>query len=101
MPWLQEGPDGTLLLTVHAQPRASRNAVAGLHGNALKISVTAPPADNKANEALVKFLAKLLKVPQTAVILDSGQQSRAKRFRLHGITMAAARATLETLLPEI
>ena len=99
MTWLRLGKDGTVLLTVHVQPKASRAKVAGLFGDdAVKICITAPPVDGKANEALIKFLATLFKLPKSAVTLDAGQQSRTKQFRLTGITLAAAEQLLAPLL---
>jgi len=76
-PW-RVSPTG-VLLHVHLQPRAARNRVVGLHGEALKITLTAPPVANAANSALLAFLAGLLEVPRTAVSLVSGEKSREKR----------------------
>jgi uncharacterized protein (TIGR00251 family) len=72
-----------LLLRVHAQPRASRSEIAGLHGDALKIRVAAPPVDGEANEALCKFLGKTFGVPRSAVAVESGDGSRHKTVRIH------------------
>ena len=97
-PWLRAAPDGGVLLSVYVQPKASRNKIAGLYGDAVKISIAAPPVDGMANETLIRFLAKLCNLPRSAVTLEAGQQSRSKRFRLHGITPAAVRELLEPLL---
>lgn len=100
MTWLRLGKDGTVLLTVHVQPKASRAKVAGLFGDeAVKICITAPPVDGKANEALIAFLAKLFKLPKSAITLDAGQQSRTKQFRLTGITPDEIARTLSPFLP--
>lgn len=72
-----------LVLRIHAQPRASRNEIAGLHGDALKIRVAAPPVDGEANEALQKFLGKTFGVPKSAVAVESGDSSRHKTVRIH------------------
>lgn len=69
-----------LLLSVRVQPKSSGNRLLGLHDGALKLALTAPPVDNRANRAASEFLAKLLGVPKSAVILKSGAQSRAKTF---------------------
>ncbi|MEW6595248.1 MAG: DUF167 domain-containing protein [Thermodesulfobacteriota bacterium] len=100
MNWLRPGKDGAVLLTVHVQPKASRTRVAGLHGEkAVKICITAPPVDGQANEALVKFLAKLFRLPQSAISIETGHQGRSKLFRLTGITLADAARLLAPLLP--
>ncbi|MGD9000237.1 MAG: DUF167 family protein [Granulosicoccaceae bacterium] len=72
----------TLVLKVRVQPKASRNELAGLHGDALKIRLTAPPVDGKANAALLKFLAKTFGVPQSSIIIETGQTGRNKRLRI-------------------
>ncbi len=66
------------LLKLHVVPGARQTAVAGLHGERLKIKVAAPPEKGRANEALLEFLARALKVPRQAVHLTSGATSRAK-----------------------
>jgi uncharacterized protein (TIGR00251 family) len=77
-PWYQwDGED--LILSVHIQPKASRDALGGTHGERLKIRITAPPVDGKANEHLVRFLAKLFDVPRRQVRLLSGEGGRKKR----------------------
>ncbi len=70
---------------VRVQPRASRNAIAGEMGEALKIALTAPPVEGKANEACVDFLANLLKVPRSSVTIASGESSRNKVVRIAGL----------------
>lgn len=99
MSWLRPGKDGSVLLSVHVQPKASRTKVAGLFGDgAVKICITAPPVDGQANEALIKFLAKLFKLPKSAVTIEAGHQGRTKQFRLTGVTPAAAHAILAPFL---
>jgi uncharacterized protein (TIGR00251 family) len=71
-----------LILKIYVQPRASKNQVAGLHGDALKIRLTAPPVDGEANKMCTQYLAKLFKLPKSAVQLVAGQTSRTKTFRL-------------------
>jgi hypothetical protein len=66
------------LLSVHAQPGAKKSAVAGLHGDALKIRVAAPPVEGRANDALTAFVAKSLGLPKRAVSLVKGESSREK-----------------------
>jgi uncharacterized protein len=76
-PWCRKTEQGWLI-AVHAQPGAKKSAVAGLHGEALKIRIAAPPVEGKANEALVAFVAKALGVPRRAVSLVRGDSSREK-----------------------
>jgi uncharacterized protein (TIGR00251 family) len=90
--WLRADGDG-VVLTLHIQPGAKRTECAGLHGEALKIRLAAPPVDGKANEALVAFLAKALGVPKSRVELVSGEASRAKRVRVAGVDAELVRRT--------
>jgi uncharacterized protein (TIGR00251 family) len=68
------------LLDIHAQPGAKVSAVAGLHGEALKIRIAAPPVDGKANEALVEFIARQLGIAKRLVCVEKGVSSRDKRL---------------------
>ncbi len=77
---------GGVVFSVRAQPRASKNEVAGEIGGALKIRLQAPAVENRANEALVEFLAHLLKTPRSAVRILSGDRSRTKRIEVRGVT---------------
>jgi uncharacterized protein (TIGR00251 family) len=71
-----------LLLFVKVQPKASRDELAEPLGDALKVRITAPPVDGKANSHLIRFLAKTFGVAKSAVILESGDSSRSKRLRI-------------------
>lgn len=82
--WLRAGADG-VGLTLHVQPGAARTAVAGEHGDALKIRLAAPPIDGRANDCLMAFLAERLGVPRSALALRSGQTSRRKVVVVAGI----------------
>jgi uncharacterized protein len=93
MSWFRREADGTLVLRVHAQPGARRTELAGLHGEALKVRVAAPPVEGRANEALRDFLAERCGVPRAAVTLLQGETGRAKRFAVRG-----CRLTPEELL---
>lgn len=77
---------GGVVFTVRVQPRASKNEVAGEFGGALKILLQAPAVENRANEALVEFLAHLLKTPKAAVRILSGDRNRTKRIEIRGVT---------------
>ena len=62
----------------HIQPKASKNEIVGIHGDALKLRITAPPVEGAANKEIVKFLSKLLKRPKSAITIISGETGRAK-----------------------
>ena len=99
MTYLREQADGSSVsLSVHVQPKASRTRIAGLHGDALKLCITSPPVDGKANAAVIQFLAKLFKIPKTAVTLASGEASRDKRIILAGVSAAQAETVLQPFL---
>ena len=82
---VQDTKDGAIL-TVHIQPKASTTECVGIHGNAIKIRVAAPPVDGAANEKLIRFLARALSLPLAAVHIESGISGRRKRVRLSGVT---------------
>lgn len=82
----REGDNVTL--TLHVQPGAKRNEVAGLHGDALKIRLAAPPIEGRANEALLRFIADCFLVPLRDVELKQGAQSRHKRVQVRGSAVA-------------
>jgi uncharacterized protein (TIGR00251 family) len=71
--------------TVKIHPHAKKNSITGELGDALKVSLTAPPINGRANEACIEFFAKLLKVPQSSVTIASGLTSRNKVIRVAGI----------------
>lgn len=68
-----------LRLHILLQPKASKDQILGLHGDELKITITAPPIDGQANAYLVKFLSKLFKVPKSSIILEKGELNRHKQ----------------------
>jgi uncharacterized protein (TIGR00251 family) len=77
---------GTVSFPVRVQPRASKDEIAGVIEGALKIRLQAPAVENRANEALVEFLAYLLKTPKSAVRILGGERSRTKRVEIRGVT---------------
>jgi uncharacterized protein (TIGR00251 family) len=82
---IHDTPAGaTFAVKVH--PRARQNAITGVLGDALKLSLTAPPMEGRANEACIEFLANLLKVPRSSVTIASGQTSRRKVIRVTGLS---------------
>ncbi len=83
-----------LALNIYVQPRASRNRVAGMHGNAVKICITASPVENKANEAVIRFMADLFGVPKSYVSIKSGRQSRNKKVFISNLALVDAEEIL-------
>ena len=79
----------TFAVKVH--PRSKKNAITGEVGDALKLSITAPPVDGKANDACIDFFAKLLKVARSSVTIAAGQTSRNKVIRVAGLTAQQVR----------
>jgi uncharacterized protein len=79
---------------VKVQHRAKKNAITGKVGDALKLSLTAPPTDGKANQACVEFLAKLLKVSRSSVTIAAGHASRSKVIRVAGLSAQEIRERL-------
>lgn len=77
---------GGVSFGVRVSPRASRDAVMGVHDGALKVALTAPPVEGAANAALIALLAKALGVAKRAVTIASGEASRQKRVRVDGVT---------------
>ncbi|WP_439327967.1 DUF167 family protein YggU [Lonepinella sp. BR2357] len=71
--------NGGLRLRLLLQPKASRDAIVGVHDDELKLSITAPPIDGAANAYLLKYLSKLFKVPKSLIVLEKGELSRHKQ----------------------
>jgi uncharacterized protein (TIGR00251 family) len=93
-------PSGVdVFLPVAVQPRASRNAVAGLHGKALKLLLTAPPVEGAANDACLHFLADLLGVSRARLSIVRGEKARQKLIRISNTSPEAVRTYLQGVLP--
>lgn len=86
---------GGVRVTVRVQPRAARSEIAGVHGDALKVRLTAPPVDGAANEALIRFLATTFGIPVRAITIVAGASSRTKIVELEGITEDRVRQVAE------
>jgi uncharacterized protein (TIGR00251 family) len=84
--------DGAITFSVRVAPRASRDAIEGEYGSdsggALKVRLTAPPVEDRANEALRRLLAERLKVPVSSVRIVAGEKSRNKRVAIAGVSRA-------------
>lgn len=98
MSWLAATKDG-VVLTLHIQPGAKKTEIVGLHGEALKLRLAAPPVDGKANAALLEFLARKVGASRSALELVSGQTSRTKRVRIEGFAADELQALLQAKAP--
>ena len=78
--------DGSAVFSIRVKPGGKRNEVIGVHDGALKLSVTAPPVEGKANRAVTKFIAGVLGVAPSRVNIISGESSRTKRVKIEGLT---------------
>ena len=91
--FVQDVGDGCTV-SVRVHPGARKNAVDGVHAGAVKISLTTPPVDGRANEALIAFVAEMLRIPRGRVNLVSGMTSRSKVLRITGKSAAEVQAAL-------
>lgn len=94
MPWLRPGA-GCLDVMVRVVPRASRNRLAGVVGDRLKVQVTSPPVEGEANQAVLDLIARSAGLPPRAASLVAGQSSRSKTVRLETADAAATASLLE------
>ena len=85
---------GKLLIRFFVQPRASKNEIVGLHGDALKIRLTSPPVEGAANTMLIKYLAKQLGIPKSSLSIHSGLSSRQKTVEVEGVALDEAKVRL-------
>ncbi|MGO9209324.1 MAG: DUF167 domain-containing protein [Terriglobales bacterium] len=92
---IRDTPQGATF-AVRVQPRARKNAIVGELSDALKLAITAPPVEGRANEACVEFLAEFLKVPRSSVTIAGGETSRNKVIRVRGLTAAQVEERLRT-----
>ena len=81
---IRESADG-VTFAVRVHPRANKNSITGELGDALKVSLTAPPTEGRANQACIEFFAELLRLPRSSVTIASGQGSRNKTIRVAGV----------------
>jgi len=87
---------GGATFAVKVQPRAKKNAITGEVGDALKLALTAPPVDGRANEACIEFFANLLDVPRSSVTIASGETSRRKVICVAGMAADEVRRRIGT-----
>ena len=94
MSWLRATADG-VALDVLVQPRASRAKLGPIHGDRIKVAVTAPPVDGEANAAVIELIAKAFGVSRSAVAVTKGQTSRRKTLAIRGIALAQVAAAID------
>jgi len=92
---IRDTPQGATF-AIRVQPRARKNAIVGELGDALKLALTAPPVEGRANEACITFLAEFLKVPRSSVTIAAGQSSRNKVIRVRGLSTTQVEERLRT-----
>jgi uncharacterized protein (TIGR00251 family) len=95
--FVRDVPDGCIL-SARIHPGARRNAVMGVHADALKISLITPPIDGRANDALITFLAEALRLPRARILLRTGLTSRSKTLQIQGKSAAEVQAALLPIL---
>ena len=83
---------------VKVHPRARKHAITGVVGDALKLSLTAPPVEGRANEAVIEFFADLFEIPRASVTIASGETSRNKIVRVAGVSKRIVEQKLEAAL---
>jgi len=89
MGWLTE-KGGCIFINIHLQPRASKNEIAGIHGESIKLRLTSPPVDGAANSHAIEFFAKKLGVQKSKITIVSGEKSRHKTLKVAGISLEEA-----------
>ncbi len=97
---VQEGAKGaTFAVKVH--PRARKNAITGTMGDVVKLALTAPPVDGKANQAVIEFFADLFDIPRSSVTIASGETSRNKTVRISGLSKRTVEERLADMLASL
>ncbi len=97
MDFLSTYKDGRVLLKLHVQPKASQNRFAGKYNDALKLTITAPPVDGKANAAVIKFLASALNLKKKDLEIKHGLQSRTKSILIAGPSLKEIRSQIQAI----
>ena len=92
---LQDHPEG-IVLSIRVQPGAKRSAIVGVHGDALKVAVTAPPEDGRANDAVLTLLREEFDLPRSQLVLLSGQTNRNQVVLVRGVSAEELRKLIRT-----
>jgi uncharacterized protein len=93
-----KGNSSGVTFTIKVQPRARKNAITGVVGDALKLALTAPPIEGRANEAVIRFFADLFEIPRASVTIASGATSRTKVLRIAGVSKEAVQDRLRSIV---
>ena len=88
LPCLMLKKDSLVCIWIYVQPRASKSGFVGMHDGCLKLAITSPPVDNKANRAVIEYLAEFFHIARNCICLDSGEKSRRKLFCIKGVAKA-------------
>ncbi|HEY2912658.1 MAG TPA: DUF167 domain-containing protein [Candidatus Angelobacter sp.] len=89
-----------IAFAVKVQPRARKNAITGVVGDAIKLALTAPPIEGRANQAVIEFFAELFAIPRSSVTIASGETSRNKVVRISGLSRAAVEQRMAAALAQ-
>ena len=87
-----------VILNLYIQPKSSRTRITGLHDGAIKLTITSPPVEGKANTQVISFIAKLFKIPKSSVTIISGLQGRSKRVAIAGINKNEIRQIITSII---
>jgi uncharacterized protein (TIGR00251 family) len=107
MPGEQELPcitlqrNGLVCIWIYVQPRASKSGFVGIHDGCLKLAITSPPVDNKANRAVISYLAEFFHIARNCIRLNSGEKSRRKLLCIKGVGVAEIQGRLEGVLQRV
>lgn len=93
---IQKRSDG-IIMRIAVQPKSSKNMIAGIHGDAIKIKLTAPPADNAANKMCIEYIADWLSVPKSRVEILSGQTGRKKNILIRCLDESSIQAIIHKI----
>lgn len=94
---IQEHPDG-VVLKIKVQPRGSKNGINGMFGDAVKVSLTAPPVDGAANAACIEFFASILNIPKNRVKITAGHTGRIKLVKFYGLSRKDLQGRLQGMV---
>jgi uncharacterized protein len=97
---IRENAGGAVTFSVKVHPRAKKDAITGEIGDALKVALNAPPVDGKANDACVRFVAEILRVPRSSVTIAAGETNRNKLIRVAGMSAAQVEERLRAEIAE-
>lgn len=95
---IQEGPN-SVSFAIKVHPKARRDGISGMVGDSIKLDITAPPIEGRANDACIRFFSKLLKVPRSSVTIAAGTSNRNKVIRITGVTAAEVSEVIQAVLP--